>query len=509
MMQTSSEKSTPVAATLTAPLPFGLGEVEGRMALVLPAPETETRSFRLFPWLKKLGWDSAQVYLGVKPQQDAGTLPGRRMLLELGLRRRGMTNSYKRPAEAFPAIGSGYFHAGLLREEADEIFYQAPTLPLALEAIVLVWAVTPAPAPEDTPYRPATVRRGREEFPARIKFLLSPPDQVLTVPYLAQHPDGRLALLCNAEYAGTRYWHYAMKSFSSDNGASWSTPEYLNGAPELGMGMGLCRTDGERLLAYCHDVEHRLRVVSDDFGASWRILNAVEPPEGYEQIHHWDPPLAVDGVLYEAAYTDDGHSVNQPWLHRSHDGGVTWSDWVAIPQWRGVNEVLLFRKRDGGFIAGCRAQNRSAETDQSDALAVSLSDDAESWSELIAIQPHGRMHPSIVELPDRRLIMTYVVREGYPDSADGYPRFGLEAVESRDGGKSWSSDSPYLLAEFTAEHIKGKERWAAAIQSTFSVLLPSGEILTVFGAAHRADFNARKQQMPRDLGFLQWKPAAR
>lgn len=32
--------------------------------------------------------------------------------------------------------------------------------------------------------------------------------------------------------------------------------------------------------------------------------------------------------------------------------------------------------------------------------------------------------------------MTYVVRKGYVNTADGFPQFGIEAVVSRDNGQT-------------------------------------------------------------------------
>ena len=42
----------------------------------------------------------------------------------------------------------------------------------------------------------------------------------------------------------------------------------------------------------------------------------------------------------------------------------------------------------------------------------------------------------MVLLPNGEILMTYVVRMGYPDTDDGYPQFGIEAVISRDNGNT-------------------------------------------------------------------------
>ena len=99
--------------------------------------------------------------------------------------------------------------------------------------------------------------------------------------------------------------------------------------------------------------------------------------------------------------------------------------------------------------------------------------------------------------------MTYVVRRGYPDTDEGYGRFGIEAVVSRDNGKTWDMDDPYILAEFTGG-IKGEKAFHSATQATSSLLLPNGIILTAFGTAHRAKFNEQGKLAPRDVGTVLW-----
>ena len=78
----------------------------------------------------------------------------------------------------------------------------------------------------------------------------------------------------------------------------------------------------------------------------------------------------------------------------------------------------------------------------------------------------GRHHPSLVLMPDGQIVMTYVVRKGYLNTSEGFPRFGIEAVVSRDHGRTWDLDHKYILHQWSG-HIKdGPTAWYPSSQAT-------------------------------------------
>ena len=87
-------------------------------------------------------------------------------------------------------------------------------------------------------------------------------------------------------------------------------------------------------------------------------------------------------------------------------------------------------------------------------------------------------------MPNQDIVMTYVVRKGYTNDKDGFPRFGIEAVVSRDHGQTWDLDHRYILHCWTGKR-KGDTYWWPSSQATSSVLLPDGSILTAFGTGYR------------------------
>ncbi|MCX6843547.1 MAG: hypothetical protein NTX53_14835, partial [candidate division WOR-3 bacterium] len=79
------------------------------------------------------------------------------------------------------------------------------------------------------------------------------------------------------------------------------------------------------------------------------------------------------------------------------------------------------------------------------------------------------------------IVMTYIVRRGYPDSADGLPQFGIEAVVSHDNGKTWDMDHRYILHVYKGA-VPAKEYMAfqGSPSNASTAVLPDGTLLTAF-----------------------------
>jgi len=299
-----------------------------------------------------------------------------------------------------------------------------------------------------------------------------------------------------------------------DFGESWSSPRHIHtdnkGNPDVGMGIGLTYLGSGKVLLYAS----KKRWISHDYGQIWEVLSALEPVPGEKDWHQWDPPLVIKGEngnkILETGYVahynteGDGEVCVQAYIRSSADDGKIWSEPIKVPQWNVVNEVALLKAANNDIVAARRTETSFYNVDHSEGLSVCISKDGgNTWSELNVLHGHGRHHPSMVLLPDGTIVMTYVVRSGYPDTDDGYGRFGIEAVVSRDNGKTWDMDDRYILAEFTGS-IKGEKAFHSATQSTSSLLLPNEKILTAFGTAHRAKINEQGRPEPRDIGTILW-----
>jgi hypothetical protein len=364
------------------------------------------------------------------------------------------------------------------------------------------------------------------------------------MPYLVYMPEkDRLLMLVTCHKASATI-------HSDDHGRTWSDRRWLcldeNGQPKtranaltyLGQGK-LLATDDHALWG------------SSDFGQTWAMCQRM--PEA-KPLSWWDPVLVVKDSAggVERLVWASSKSEGPPWgteekpysqgfLQSSTDEGRSWSDPGKVPQWRGTDEIAMTIAKNGDWIAACRTdcpfrlahlaigrrhpgkesfdhndptyaaahlatfgrQAGAAHWDHYFGLGVSISkDQGKTWSDLKPLYEWGRHHPSMVVFPDGRIVMTYVVRIGYPDTADGFPQYGVEAVVSSDNGQTWDMEHRYVLAQW-AGTLKGEHAYYCAVQSSSTVLLPDGTLLTVFGTGVNSLDTANK----KDIAMVRWRLA--
>jgi hypothetical protein len=334
------------------------------------------------------------------------------------------------------------------------------------------------------------------------------------MPYLVYLPEkDRLVMLIECGQP----IHSALIS-SDDHGQTWSPRRWLSvdaaGRPS-GVGLGLTHLGGGRLLAFPEDLKTLWS--SSDSGLTWKGSAGTESgPERYA----WDPLLVVrdaKGQLERVAqgcWTPTGVAWGSPdapysqaYFRTSSDEGRNWSEAIKVPQWLGVNEVHLIIAGNGDWVAACRtdysARFARLGFDHYGGLAVSISkDQGRTWSDLKRLYEWGRHHPSLVLLPSKELLMTYVVRLGYPNNALGFPQFGVEAMISSDHGQTWDFDHRYILATW-AGNLKDERSWFGSVQSTSTVWLPDGTLLTAFGTGFNNPAEATRCKM--DVALTKWR----
>jgi hypothetical protein len=307
--------------------------------------------------------------------------------------------------------------------------------------------------------------------------------------------------------------------FSDDHGKTWSDRQWLSvdaaGNPNA-HALGLTSLGQGKLIAFAETLAQPFWYSADD-GKTWQQRAAASPPE---ELYSWDPLLVVPGTdgrvakIVQACWKPTGvpwgsaeAPYSQAYLRSTTDEGEHWSPARKIPQWLGVNEVNLLIAKNGDWVAACRTDTpkRFAENafDHYSGLGVSISkDQGETWSELNVLYEWGRHHPSMVLLPDGRIVMSYVVRLGYPDAANGFPQYGVEAVVSSDHGQTWDMAHRYILAQWTG-NIRGEDSWYGGVQSSSTVQLPDGTLMTTFTGGFRNHPGINRCVM--DLMLVKWK----
>lgn len=374
------------------------------------------------------------------------------------------------------------------------------------------------------------------DFPAERIIVTEGWQRVVGMPYLVYMPElNRVLMLVYLDYRPCK----PALLYSDDHGSTWSVPELIptNAAdnPEYGESFG----DTPTALTYLgagkvlfSGIEKRW--VSTDFGRTWAGL-PIPPGRNGKPWAGWqwepylvdrDPATGKVIRLAETAYSHEGDEYpsqgyfSQAYIRFSEDEGLTWGEEVAVPEWKGINEVGLVRTADGRLIASCRTDlpawyrdptHRKPEgmepPDLYSGFGISTShDNGKTWSPVNILFDHGRHFVSFALLPNRDLVMTYVVRIGYPKNVDGFPTYGIEALVSHDHGVSWDMAHRIILDEWTGNMRGHPCAWWSSPQSTSSVLLPDWSILTAYGRAAGCLPTADGQiGPPRDIGLVRWR----
>jgi len=333
------------------------------------------------------------------------------------------------------------------------------------------------------------------------------------VPYLAYIPEkDRVAMMVLYDGDGkgrmpAMSFSYATSAlvapgenevFIDDHGTTWSVPKSIGigGLSLTYLGKGVMLSEN---------------AISRDYGETWEAL-----PES-DNGNTWLPALVdtdpqtgkVTRVLrgFWTALRKWIPGLRGPYcqarVKSSYDEGKSWQDEVIPKEWLSVNEVTLVRAKNGDIVAACRMDiNKHLEVTAMDdytGMGVSISkDNGKTWSNPFdpknMLYDFGRHHAWMVCMPDGDIVMTYLIRRGYADSADGHPQFGIEAVVSHDNGKTWDLDHRYVLHTYKGT-VPAQESWAyqGSPSNASTAVLPDGTLLTAFNMEYTK------------IGLVKWK----
>lgn len=355
-------------------------------------------------------------------------------------------------------------------------------------------------------------------LPAKLQIVSESWNRVTAVPYIVYIPEKNRVLML----VGCDYPHHPELLYSDDHGLTWSPPKRAcfgaDRKPIDGLGTSLTYLGNAQVTFLTGDRLWR----SHDFGETWEEGSALGTTCDAKPWYTWDPLWAdrdpATGAitrLIATGYTwqrkpevEKDHQ--QGYLRFSTNLGKSWDTCLKVPQWKEVSEVALIRAANDELVAACRTDippSKAGEwIDHFEGLGISISkDNGTTWSPVEKLYDYGRHHPSLLRMPDGRLLMTYVVRKGYLDTPDGFPQFGIEAISSTDHGHTWDLDHRYILHAWKGNR-QGENKWWASCQATSTVLLPDGALLTAFGTGYRSQPDAAgSNPAPRDAGAILWR----
>jgi len=269
---------------------------------------------------------------------------------------------------------------------------------------------------------------------------------------------------------------------SDDEAESWSQPRIIHWGQEPPEPVHL---GNNRLVLIPRD-DLGFTSFSEDGGQTWDekipfpLLSDGSNRQTYRHGTLLVEGQSITGVFYVQGQLRDGWSAHSL-LRRSRDGGRTWGEerWLP-PEWL-TSEGAVTRARDGALVVALRTAQASGLPSYSDhwrriTMARSL-DEGRTWTDHQVHFQYGKVHSRLLTLSSGDILLTYAVRMG---ELDGEIYHGIEAVLSRDHGKTWDWDRRFILF-----------RWAMhqSMHSPQSIELADGRIMTLFGYHYDAKWN--------------------
>ncbi|MFH0962939.1 MAG: sialidase family protein [Planctomycetota bacterium] len=287
-----------------------------------------------------------------------------------------------------------------------------------------------------------------------------------------QLPDGRLVLAAcrhsedEKGTPGNKFWTVHVYE-STDQGSSWKE---LNETPLFGKEPALAALPDGVLVLTAQEMNDRPGFKagemnafrSEDQGRTWQRVRIDD--EGCPYPYPRNIIVDRDGpLLYLRA-----HEILNIETCRSMDGGKTWEfragdvDWDQKDVSRCFAEIAVLRVSDGRLLAALRREIPGMWGEGfEDTFLAESTDDGRHWSRPWRISNTAEVHMVLTELSDGRLLGTY---------ANYHHPFGVCAIVSDDGGRTWDRDSPVQLA-LSASCYAG---WPVTLA------LPDGSLITSY-----------------------------
>jgi hypothetical protein len=269
-------------------------------------------------------------------------------------------------------------------------------------------------------------------------------------------PDGTPVLAtCRRENATSLL--FAIHVYrSADQGLSW---DEIGKTPLAGKEPSLTALPNGSLILTAQEMRDPKNINlarSSDGGRTWET-NPL-PGNDYPRNLIVEPDGSVLMVRAEAPgpawLPADGKGSPDLQLGRSKDGGKTWQFSKGLVDWSEVNfgEISSLRLKDGRLLAALRRQIPKTHNEGFETTVLTESrDDGRHWSKPRAMVDAAEVHVYLTELDDGRILATY---------SNYHLPWGVYAILSKDGGKTWDLAHPIELALSGGIYVG----WPATVQ---------------------------------------------
>lgn len=287
-------------------------------------------------------------------------------------------------------------------------------------------------------------------------------------PGMALLPDGTLVIAVfrwrlDSLGAGSPAERYEIRLYRSrDQGLTW---EEIRTLPMSVKEPSLTALPDGSLVLTVQDPMHPMEMPvsrSEDGGETWETVMIPSGSGSYPRNLVVEP----DGsLLMVQSFEWRGDNPNLR-VGRSSDGGRTWTFSEGRLDWDRTDfgEVATIRLKDGRLLAALRRQQPETWGEGfQDTVMTESRDDGRTWEKPWRMSNTAEVHAYLTELDDGRILATY---------ANYHLPWGVYAVVSEDGGRTWDLDDPVQLG-LSADLNVG---WPVTLQ------LPDGGLVTAYGA---------------------------